>query len=45
MPMYVILGNFTDQGIRNIKEAPKREDAFRELCEKFDARVVLPKSK
>lgn len=39
MPMYVMLANFTDQGIRNIKESPKREDAFRELCEKVDARV------
>ncbi len=39
MPMYVILFNFTDQGIRNIKEGPKRWDAFYELCEKFDARV------
>jgi len=39
MPTYVILSNFTDQGIRNIKESPKREDAFRDLCEKVDARV------
>jgi len=39
MPTYVMLANFTDQGIRNIKESPKREVAFRELCEKVDARV------
>jgi len=39
MPTYVVLGNFTDQGIRNIKETPKREDAFRDMCEKLDARV------
>ena len=39
MPTYVTLANFTDQGIRNIKESPKREDAFRELCEKMGARV------
>ena len=39
MPMYVVLGNWTDQGIRNVKETPKRENAFHELCEKFDARV------
>ena len=37
--MYVILGKFTDQGIRNIKESPKRREAFRELCEKVGARV------
>jgi uncharacterized protein with GYD domain len=39
MPTYIILGNFTDQGIRNIKESPKREDAFRNLCEKVGAKV------
>ncbi len=39
MPTYVILGNWTDQGIRNVKETPKREDAFHELCEKVEARV------
>jgi uncharacterized protein with GYD domain len=39
MPSYVVLATFTDQGIRNVKESPKREDAFRELCQKFDARV------
>ncbi len=39
MPAYVILGNWTDQGIRDVKETPKRENAFHELCEKFDARV------
>jgi uncharacterized protein with GYD domain len=39
MPTYIILGNWTDQGIRNVKETPKRENAFRELCEKFETRV------
>ena len=39
MPTYIMLANFTDQGIRNIKESTKREDAFRDLCEKVDARV------
>ena len=37
MPTYVVLAHFTDQGIRNIKESPKREDPFRELCEKMGA--------
>ena len=36
---YIILGKFTDQGIRNVKESPKREEAFRKLCEKVGARV------
>ena len=39
MPTYIILGNFTDQGIRNIRESPKRENAFRNLCEKAGAQV------
>ena len=37
MPTYIVLGNFTDQGIRNVKDSPKREDAFRKLCEKVGA--------
>ena len=39
MPTYVILGKFTEQGIRNIKESPKREEVFRKLCEKMGAKV------
>ena len=39
MPSYVMLANFTDQGIRNIKESPKRQEAFRNLCEKAGVKV------
>ncbi len=39
MPTYILLANFTDQGIRNVKESPKREEAFRNLCEKMGAHV------
>jgi uncharacterized protein with GYD domain len=39
MPTYIILGKFTDQGIRNIKDSPKRQEAFRKLCEKVGAQV------
>jgi uncharacterized protein with GYD domain len=39
MPTYILLANFTDQGIRNVKESPKREEAFRQLCEKMGAQV------
>jgi uncharacterized protein with GYD domain len=39
MPTYIVLGNYTDQGIRNVKDSPKREDAFRKLCEKVGAQV------
>ncbi len=34
MPTYVILSNFTDQGVRNIKESPKRAEAFKELAKR-----------
>ena len=27
MPLYITLMNFTDQGIRNIKDSPNRVDA------------------
>jgi uncharacterized protein with GYD domain len=39
MPTFMILGKFTEQGVRNIKESPKRQEAFRQLCEKQNARV------
>ena len=39
MPTYVMLGNWTDQGVREIKNTNKREDAFREMCEKVGAKV------
>ena len=29
MPTYIVLGSFTDQGIRNVKETSKRADAFK----------------
>jgi uncharacterized protein with GYD domain len=31
MPTYIILINYTDQGIRNIKDSPKRYDAAKKL--------------
>ncbi len=31
MPTYVSLINYTDQGIRNVKDSPKRLDAARKL--------------
>ena len=39
MPTYVMLTRFTEQGIRNIKESPKRAEAFRGLCDKLGAKV------
>ena len=31
MATYIVLGNFTDQGIKNIKESPNRLDAAKQL--------------
>lgn len=39
MSLYVILGNYTDQGIRNVKKTTKRAEAFRALAKKMGARV------
>ena len=39
MPTYLVLGNFTDQGIRSVRDSLKREDAFRKQCEKAGAQV------
>jgi uncharacterized protein with GYD domain len=33
MPMYINLVRWTDQGIRDIKEAPQRIDAFRKAVQ------------
>jgi uncharacterized protein with GYD domain len=32
MATYIVLANFTDQGIRTVKDTPKRADAFRTLA-------------
>jgi len=39
MATFVVLGCFTDQGIRNAKETTKRADAFRELAKKVGVTV------
>jgi len=35
MPTYISLTNFTDQGIRNVKDTTKRADAVKEAAKKF----------
>ena len=35
MAIYISLNNFTDQGIRNLKDTTKRADAVREMAKKF----------
>ena len=39
MATYVMLANFTDQGVRNAKDSPKRADAFKEMAKKCGATV------
>src|SRR5262245_27577365 len=39
MAAYVLLANFTDQGIRNAKDTVKRSEAFKEMAKKKDVTV------
>ena len=39
MATYVVLGNFTDQGIRAAKDSPKRAEAFKKMAETFGITV------
>ena len=40
MAKYILLVNWTDQGIRNIKDSPHRADQFNHMAERAGARVV-----
>jgi hypothetical protein len=37
MPTYITLSRFTDQGVRNAKDSPKRAEAFKEMAKKHGA--------
>ncbi len=39
MATYIVLGKFTDQGIRGVKDTVKRADAFRAMAKKAGATV------
>ncbi len=39
MAMFISLCNFTDQGIRNVKESPKRAEAFKAAATKMGVTV------
>ena len=39
MPTYLSLINFTDQGIRNIKDSPKRLDATKRALQKLGGQL------
>ena len=39
MPTYIVLGNFTEQGIRNVKDTAKRAEAVRDMARKLGITV------
>jgi uncharacterized protein with GYD domain len=39
MVTYVVLTKFTEQGVRSVKESPKRADAFKQLAKTFGVTV------
>lgn len=39
MATFISLLNFTDQGIRNVKDSPNRADAFKEMATKVGVKV------
>jgi uncharacterized protein with GYD domain len=40
MPTYIALSNFTDQGIRSVKDSTKRADAVQAAAAKFGAKMT-----
>jgi len=39
MVTYVVLAKFTDQGVRNAKDSPKRADAYKQMAKTFGVTV------
>ena len=39
MATYVVLATFTDQGVKNAKDSPKRAEAFKQMAETFGVTV------
>jgi uncharacterized protein with GYD domain len=39
MATYLVIGQFTDQGIRNIKETTKRAEALKDMAKRYGATV------
>ena len=40
MPTYIVLMNWTDQGVRNVRETVHRREQTDELAQKHGARIV-----
>jgi len=41
MPQYIMLVNFTDQGVKGIKDVPNRQDKSRETAKQFGVSARL----
>ena len=39
MVTYVVLATFTDQGVKNAKDSPKRAEAFKQMAKTFGVTV------
>jgi len=39
MPLFIVTINWTEQGIRGVKDAPKRSQAAKELARKFGVEI------
>jgi len=39
MVTYIVLATFTDQGVKNAKDSPKRAEAFRQMAKTFGVTV------
>lgn len=39
MVTYVVLATFTDQGVKNAKDSPKRAEAFKQMAKTFEVDV------
>ncbi len=39
MLTYVVLATFTDQGVKNAKDSPKRAEAFKQMAKTFGVTV------
>jgi uncharacterized protein with GYD domain len=39
MPAYLVLGNFTEQGVRKVKDTTKRAEALRDIAKKAGCAV------
>ena len=40
MATFIVLLDYTDQGIRNLEDSPQRADAFNQFAEKAGARII-----